>query len=87
MNTNLQTNRLVTAAEGKPYEFYKQIDISDLHRYLNGKYHERTAKCYLSSFERYASVFFGLSPEVELFKINLAIDLVITITRSIMIDK
>ena len=70
MSTNLQTNGQVTAVEGKPYDFYKQIDISDFQQYLEGKYHAHTAKCYLSYFERYASVFFGWSPEVELFKMN-----------------
>ena len=43
---------------GKPYDFYKQIDIEDFLNYLKGKYHEHTAKCYLSYFERYAHVFF-----------------------------
>ncbi len=70
MNTNLQTNGQLTGLSGKPYEFYKQIDISDLQQYLKGKYHEHTARCYLSYFERYASIFFGLNPEIELFKMN-----------------
>lgn len=70
MNTNLQTNGQITAVEGKPYDFYKQIDISDLQQYLKGKYHEHTAKCYLSYFERYSSIFFGSNPEIELFKMN-----------------
>jgi len=39
--------------------------------FLKSKYHhEHTAKCYLSYFERYAHVFFGLNPDVELFKLN-----------------
>ena len=38
--------------------------------YLKGKYYEHTAKCYLSYFERYAHVFFGLNPDMELFKLN-----------------
>jgi hypothetical protein len=37
---------------------------------MKGKYHEHTAKCYLSYFKRYAHVFFGLNPDVELFKLN-----------------
>jgi len=55
---------------GKPYDFYKQIDIEDFLNYLKSKYHEHTAKCYLSYFERYAHVFFGLNPDIELFKLN-----------------
>ena len=50
--------------------FYKKIDIEDFLNYLKSKYHERTAKCYLSYFERYAHVFFSLNPDVELFKLN-----------------
>ena len=70
MNTNLQTNGQLAGLSGKPYEFYKQIDILDLQQYLTGKYHEHTAKCYFSYFERYASIFFGSAPDVELFKMN-----------------
>lgn len=70
MKANLQTTGQLTGLSGKPYEFYKQIDIVDLQRFLTGKYHEHTAKCYLSYFERYASVFFGLNPEVKLFTMN-----------------
>jgi hypothetical protein len=70
MKANLQTNGQLTGLSGKPYEFHKQIDILDFQQFLVGKYHEHTAKCYLSYFERYASIFFGLNPEVELFKMN-----------------
>ncbi len=70
MKTNLQANGQITGLSGKPYDFYKQIDIEDFLNYLKSKYHEHTAKCYLSYFERYAHVFFGLNPDVELFKLN-----------------
>jgi hypothetical protein len=70
MKTNLQTSGQITALSGKPYDFYKQIDINDLHRYLNEKYHEHTGNCYLSYFEKYASIFFGPNPDVELFKLK-----------------
>jgi hypothetical protein len=33
MKTNLQTSGQITGLSGKPYEFYKQIDIVDLHNY------------------------------------------------------
>ena len=70
MKTNLQSSGQITAAEGRPYDFYKQIDILDFQQHLMGKYHEHTAKCYLSYFQRYADVFFGPNPERELFKMN-----------------
>jgi intergrase/recombinase len=70
MKTNLQTNGQITGLSGKPYDFYKQIDIEDFLTFLKGKYHEHTAKCYLSYFERYAHIFFGLNPDVELFKLK-----------------
>ena len=43
MKTNLQTTGQITGLSGKPYDFYKQIDINDLHKYLIEKYHEHTA--------------------------------------------
>jgi intergrase/recombinase len=70
MKANLQANGQITGLSGKPYDFYKQIDIEDFLNYLKNKYHEHTAKCYLSYFERYAHIFFGLNPDVELFKLK-----------------
>jgi hypothetical protein len=70
MKTNLQTNGQLTGLSGKPYDFYKQIDINDLHRYLIEKYHQHTGNCYLSYFEKYASIFFGPNPDVELFRLR-----------------
>jgi hypothetical protein len=32
MKTNLQTTGQMTGLSGKPYDFYKQIDIIDLHK-------------------------------------------------------
>jgi hypothetical protein len=83
MKTNLQANGQITGLLGKPYDFYKQIDIEDFLTYLKSKYHEHTAKCYLSYFERYANVFFGLNPDVELFKLNPHKILDITISKKI----
>jgi hypothetical protein len=34
MKTNLQTNGQLTGLSGKPYEFYKQIDVADFLKYL-----------------------------------------------------
>jgi hypothetical protein len=61
MKTNLQANGQITGLSGKPYEFYKQVDLIE-------KYHEHTGNSYRNYFERYASIFFGPSPDVELFK-------------------
>jgi hypothetical protein len=52
MKTNLQTNGQLTGLSGKPYDFYRQIDINDLRTYLNEKYHQHTGNCYLSYFEK-----------------------------------
>ncbi|MGH9978856.1 MAG: hypothetical protein ACRD8Z_23945, partial [Nitrososphaeraceae archaeon] len=38
LKTNLQSNGHFTVVEGRPYDFYKQIDIVDLQLYLKGKY-------------------------------------------------
>jgi len=70
MKANLQANGQITGHSGEPYDFYKQIDIEDFLNYLKTKYHEHTAKCYLSYFERYTNVFFGLNPDVELLKLK-----------------
>jgi intergrase/recombinase len=70
MKNNLQANGQITGLSGKPYDFYKQIDIEDFLNYLTSKYHKHTAKCYLSYFVRYANIFFGLNPDVELFKLK-----------------
>jgi hypothetical protein len=70
MKTNLQTNGQITGLSGKPYDFYKQIDVNDLHKYLSEKYHEHTGNCYVSYFEKYASIFFGPNPDIELLKLK-----------------
>ena len=70
MNTNLQTTGQITGLSGKPYDFYKQIDIIDFNNYLKNRYHEHTANCYSSYFEKHSNVFFGNNPDVELFRFN-----------------
>jgi len=44
MNANLQASGQIPAVEGKPYDFYTQIDISDLYQYLKGRYQEHTCR-------------------------------------------
>ena len=68
MKTNLQTTGQLTGLSGKPYDFYKQIDIDDFHKYLIEKYHEHTGNSYRNYFEKYVHLFFGPNPDVELFK-------------------
>ena len=70
MNINLQTSGQLTGLSGKPYDFYKQIDVLDFHKYLLERFQIHTANCYLSYFEKYTSIFFGLNPDIELFKLN-----------------
>ena len=70
MNTNLQVNGQFTGLAGKPYDFYKEIDLNQFLQFMLGKYHERTARCYLSYFDKYAGIFFGLNPDAELFKLK-----------------
>jgi hypothetical protein len=72
MKTNLQTTGQITGLSGKPYDFYKQIDIDDLHKYLIEKYHEHTGNSYRNYFEKYASIFFGPNPDIELLLASFA---------------
>jgi tetratricopeptide (TPR) repeat protein len=70
MKTNLQTSGQLTGLSGKPYEFYKQIDVADFLKYLIGRYSEHTAKCYLSYFDKYSTIFFSTNPHTELLKLT-----------------
>ena len=70
MNKNMQGNGQVTSRSGKPFDFYKQINLEEFLQYMLGKYQERTARCYLSYFDKYAGIFFGFSPDAELFKLK-----------------
>ena len=58
MKTNLQTSGQLTGLSGKPYDFYKQIDVTDFLKYLTGRYSEHTAKCYVNYFDKYSTIFF-----------------------------
>ena len=52
MKTNLQTSGQLTGLSGKPYDFYKQIDVMDFLKYLIDRYSEHTAKCYVNYFDK-----------------------------------
>jgi hypothetical protein len=71
MKTNLQTSGQLTGLSGKPYDFYKQIDVADFLKYLIGRYSEHTAKCYLNYFDKYGTIFFSPNPHIELLKPSL----------------
>src|SRR6476646_3064370 len=55
MKTNLQANGQLTGLSGKPYDFYKQIDTNDLHKYLIEKCHEHTGNSYCNYFEKHVT--------------------------------
>ena len=96
MKTNLQTSGQLTGLSGKPYDFYKQIDVMDFLKYLIGRYSEHTAKCYVNYFHKYSTIFFSANPHDELLKLahtkdpgfyKPSRDLVTTIIGSITIEK
>ncbi len=64
-----QSTGLATAQISQRFDFWKQVDDQDLLKWLYGKYHSHTARCYHSYFLRYANTFFGLNPDTELFKL------------------
>jgi hypothetical protein len=97
---NLQTNGQVTGLSGKPYDFYKQIDVADFLKYLIGRYSEHTEIEMLSVDLLINTVqyFFGTNPHVELQKLaphkrswilyyKQSRDLVTTIIGNITIEK
>jgi hypothetical protein len=45
MNKNMQGNGQITNLSGKPFDFYKQINLEEFLQYMLGKYQERTAQC------------------------------------------
>jgi hypothetical protein len=47
MKTNLQTSGQLAGLSGKPYDFYKQIDVTDFLKYLKERYSDHTAKSYV----------------------------------------
>ena len=71
LNTNLQvTGQITSFNQESRTDFYKQIDFIEFKAYLKDRYHEHTANCYLTYFERYSDIFFGNDPDVELFRLN-----------------
>ena len=52
---------------GKPFEFYKQIDITDLHNYLKGNT-TNIQEIVIGTIFRNMHIYFGSNPAEELFK-------------------
>jgi hypothetical protein len=56
MKTNLQTCGQLSGLSGKPYDFYKQIDVADFLKYLD---HKREAASSLATHTGGRGVFFA----------------------------
>ena len=69
MRSQTQSTGLSTAQIGNRFDFWKQVDDEDFHKWLLGKYHPHTAKCYHSFYTRYVDIFYGSNPELELLKL------------------
>jgi hypothetical protein len=70
MKINMQGSGQNTAQLGVHYDFYKNIDIDDLLKEFMKRYHPSTARCFVSYFRKYADIFFGNNPDVDLFKLK-----------------
>jgi Archaeal phage integrase len=70
IKTNLQATGQITGQSGNYYDFYKTVDINDLSREYNKRYHPKTTLCLVNYFKRYADIFFGPEPDTELFKLK-----------------
>ena len=69
MKSQTQATGLSTIQIGEKFDFWKQIDDQDLHKWLLGRYHPHTANCYHSYYIRYVDCFFGPKPDVDLLRL------------------
>ena len=69
MKVQTQATGLSTAQIGDKFDFWKQVDDEDFHKWLLGKYNSHTGNCYHSYYLRYVNIFFGPNPDVELLKL------------------
>ncbi len=69
MKSQTQATGLSTVQIGEKFDFWKQIDEQDYHKWLLGKYHPHTANCYHSYYIRYVDSFFGPKPEGDLLSL------------------
>ena len=59
MKAQTQSTGLLTSQIGDKFNFWKQIDDEDFHKWLLGKYHPHTANCLHSYYIRYVDIFFS----------------------------
>jgi hypothetical protein len=69
MKVQTQATGLSTAQIGNKFDFWKQVNDDDFHKWLLGKYIPHTANCYHNYYVRYVDVFFGPDVESELLKL------------------
>jgi hypothetical protein len=70
MKLNSQGSGQYTLQPETNYDFYKKIDIDDLLKEYQKRYHPKTAKCLVSYFRRYADIFFDINPDIPLFRLK-----------------
>lgn len=70
MKINSQGSGQYTLQPETNYDFYKKVDVDDLLKEYEKRYHPKTAKCLVSYFRRYADIFFGINPDVPLFRLK-----------------
>jgi len=69
MKVQTQATGLSTVQIGDKFDFWKQIDDEEFHKWILGKYIPHTANCYYSYYVRYVDIFFGPNAESELLKL------------------
>jgi len=70
MKMNLQAAGQSTVQSSNYYDFYKNVDVDDLLKEYMKRYHSKTSRSFVSYFRRYSDIFFGPSPDTELFKLK-----------------
>jgi len=70
MKINSQGSGQYTLQRETNYDFYKKIDIDELLKEYERRYHPKTAKCLVSYFRRYGDIFFGINPDLLLFRLK-----------------
>ena len=70
MKINNQGSGQYTLQPETNYDFYKKIDVDDILKEFEKRYHPKTSKCLVSYFRRYADIFFDINPDVLLFRLK-----------------
>jgi integrase-like protein len=66
----LQATGQATSQSGNYYDFYKSVNIDDLLKEYNKRYHPRTTVSLVNYFKRYSDIFFGPEPDTQLCKLK-----------------